>query len=449
MTRDRFSLLLLFVALACAACLMPAQSDTWWQLRAGEDIWQSGRIALTDQFSHTVAGRRWPNHEWLSQAIFYGVWRLGGMALLTALCGAAVLGAWAVIAQMTRGPMLLRVFLVGAGAMCSAPAWSLRPQTFTLALLAITLWIVVRDRFLWLLPPLFLIWANLHGGVVLGGLVVFAGFVARAIHTRAVPWSFGAIGVLCLAATAITPLGVTLWTEVPQSLARLHAYGVLEWRAPQLTMVADLPFWLFAAASIGLAIRNRRRLASLPALTLVSATILLLCVALRTARNIPPFLLCAVPTIAMLLDAREPTPSHRRWIHAPALGLVSAFVALFVFAAWTQPLPRLRWHPVTTSLARAVDGCHGPLYNRYDEGGYLIWFMKDRKVFLDSRQDPYPSQLVLEHIELERTGDYAPLFSRYRIACALTPSGSPLAQRLQHDGWRANEAGDGWTVYSR
>jgi hypothetical protein len=89
------------------------------------------------------------------------------------------------------------------------------------------------------------------------------------------------------------------------------------------------------------------------------------------------------------------------------------------------------------------------LYNRYDEGGYLIWFMKHRPVFMDSRQDPFPAEMMMAHIGVERSGDYKELFTTYDIGCSLSLKSSPLAQSLLRDGWREADAGDVWRVYHR
>jgi hypothetical protein len=75
--------------------------------------------------------------------------------------------------------------------------------------------------------------------------------------------------------------------------------------------------------------------------------------------------------------------------------------------------------------------------------------MRHRKVFLDSRQDPFPRELVMGHIELERTGEYRELFDRFAISCALSPGGSPLAKALERDGWTSTTAGGSWKVYRR
>ena len=176
--RQRFPFTLLVVAIVFSACLMPAQSDTWWHLRTGEEIWRSGRIVLQDDFTHTVSGRPWPDHEWLTQVVFYAVYVVGGLPLLTVLCAAAITVAWLIVLSLTPGPVLVRVALVGGGAALSSGAWSLRPQVLTMALFAATLWVLARRRYLWSLPPLFLLWANLHGAVALGGVLIVAATLA-------------------------------------------------------------------------------------------------------------------------------------------------------------------------------------------------------------------------------------------------------------------------------
>jgi hypothetical protein len=451
--RERFALALLILTIAFAACFTPAQSDTWWQLRAGEEMWRSGRVMLHDEFTHTVPGERWPNHEWLTQVVFYKVHAAGGMPLLTLLAAAAITAAWTLVVLLTPGPALLRVALVGLAVMGSSPGWSLRPQVLTLAMCAVTTWILVRRRGVWLLPPLFLVWANLHGAVALGGVIVAAAWIAALLRDRSRLRTLTIVGALCLVATALTPLGVHLWLEIPGSLERLRAYGVSEWQPPQLTRLAHLPFWIVGAAVLLLAVFRRQRLESLPSLTLVIAAALLFALATRSERNVPPFLIVATPAIGSLLSLperrRAPGPARAGWLHAAALAACVLGGIGFIAHAWIAPLPRLGWSPLADSLVAAIHSCPGRLYNRYDEGGYLIWFMKDRKVFIDNRQDPFPIELVLAHIEVERSGDYRELFDRYEIGCSLTQVGSPLSARLKHDGWRELDGTAVWKLYRR
>jgi len=136
-------------------------------------------------------------------------------------------------------------------------------------------------------------------------------------------------------------------------------------------------------------------------------------------------------------------------LNTAVLTSVASIGILAVAGAWSRPVDRLGWRPVPSGLQRALTDCRGPLYNRYDEGGYLIWFVREKKVFIDSRQDPFPADMVQSHIRLEISGDYSEVFSRYHIGCALAAEGSPLAARLTSDGWHPASTGGAWTVFSR
>jgi hypothetical protein len=453
LTFDRLALALFFVAVTLAACVMPAQTDTWWQLRTGEEMWRSHQVMLRDGFSHTVPGGYWPNHEWLSQLIFYAAYRLGGLPLLTAVCAASITTAWALVASLTPGPRLRRVFLLGAGAILSSPSWSLRPQVFSFALLALTMWILVRRRWTWSLPPLFVLWANLHGGVALGGVLLVAATAAALMEDRRRFKMLACVTFVSGLCTAATPLGFTLWREVPASLARLHAYGVVEWQAPGLTL-QDVPFWIVALTIAGLLWVNRSGLRASPDTPLFAAAgVAFLACALRTRRNIPPFVLSAVPLSGTLLNhvfqAKANARTERPLFNALVLAGTAAMGTAAVVMAWSRPAPRLGWQPVSAELRRAVTACPGRLYNRYDDGGYLIWFAREKKVFIDSRQDPFPEEMVRDHISLEESGSYETVFARYDIGCALTVQGSPLAASLRQRGWGATSGEGTWVLFQR
>jgi hypothetical protein len=452
--RERFPIVALMLALSATACLMPAQNDTWWQLRAGEEIWKARRVILVDEFTHTVAGQPWPDHEWLTQVLFFRLNTLGGMPLLTAFCAGAVMLAWGLVATLTPGRGLWRAAAIGAGAALSAGAWSIRPQVLTMALLSATLWILARRRGVWWLPLLFLLWANLHGAVALGGVLLFAALVASFIAHDKFHRTLLAVGALCFMATLMTPLGWSLWLEMPAMIRRVQRYGISEWRGPGLTDPAEILFWLVAVATMAIIAIRRRAVRTADALTLAVSTIVLCLMAMRNARQMAPFFLCAVPTLALLVDRRpfdrgrasEAGGGVRR--NALVLAGCAAAAIMVVHQAWRSPWPQLQWKPVPSEMIAALSACEGRLYNRYDEGGYLLWFMKGRKIFMDGRQDPFSEQLVLEHLRVERTGDYRGLFEQYDISCALTPRGSPVDVSLKRDGWIGRHAGEGWTVYS-
>ena len=242
-TFDRLRTTLLFVAIATAGCLMPAQHDTWWLLRAGQDMWATRHVLLTDTYSHTVYGAAWPNHEWLSQLIFYAIYAVGGLPLLTLASAAIVTAAWAIVWAETRGPAKIKFLMTAFVLATATTTWSLRAQVLSLLLVVSTVALLRRRHYAWL-PLLFWAWANLHGAVLLGVLLLAASLCAAVLEDiKRLPRLPGT-AALCLVATALTPLGWHFWLDMPQSLGRIRQLGIDEWAPPSSASAALLPFWI-------------------------------------------------------------------------------------------------------------------------------------------------------------------------------------------------------------
>ena len=259
LTFDRLATALFFVVVTTIACLMPVQNDTWWQLRAGQDFWETGSVVLEETYSHTAQGQFWMNHEWLSEAIFYALYQLGRLPLVVGLAVLVAVANIAVTWSLMKGPTMVRLLLWAVALSAVSIAWTPRPHVFTLFLVSGTAWLVVAGRHGWL-PLVFLLWANLHGGFTLGvgllGAFWLTGLTsgARTILSRSL------LATICLAATLVTPLGFRFWEELPASLARLQAYEVQEWQGVALTNPAALPFWLLFATLVGFLYLRRRTL---------------------------------------------------------------------------------------------------------------------------------------------------------------------------------------------
>jgi hypothetical protein len=105
-TSERLAIGLVFVVIGMLACLAPTQSDTWWLLRAGRETLQTGSVALADTSSHTASGLFWPNHEWLSEVIFYSLHWAGRLPLVTLFCSAVIVGTWVLSWTLTEGALI-------------------------------------------------------------------------------------------------------------------------------------------------------------------------------------------------------------------------------------------------------------------------------------------------------------------------------------------------------
>jgi hypothetical protein len=227
---------------------------------------------------------------------------------------------------------------------------------------------------------------------------------------------------------------------------------ISEWRAPTAADPVLIGFWILGATLLVLTVRERpwnRMLASHRGL--LWSALALVPFALTSLRNVPAFLVLAVPAIGALLDIRYPPAAavarrERTMFNGVILAGMTAGAVAWIAFAWSVPISRLKWHPLSQGSIAVLQSCPDNLYNRYDEGGPLIWFARNRKVFLDGRQDPYPPSLIREQVYVERSGDYEALFQKYGIRCAFVPSDSVTARRLRSDNWLTLYEGAEWAV---
>ena len=145
--------------------------DMWWHLKTGEVIWTTHTIPTTDLFSYTARNHFWIPHEWLSEVLIYGAYRLGGYSgLMIWLCffTALLLIAGFVLCSLYSGNSktafigALTIWLFGT------IGFAVRPQMIGYLLLITELLLLhlgmTRDRRWFLaLPPLFALWMHCHG----------------------------------------------------------------------------------------------------------------------------------------------------------------------------------------------------------------------------------------------------------------------------------------------
>lgn len=450
-TFEQLAVSLLFLAVLAAASLMPAQSDTFWQLRAGADTVATGRIPMADTWTHTVNGAPWPNHEWATEVTFYVLHRVGGFPLLTFVLACAVTWAWGIAWRLMVGPTLYRVVLAAVLIVPSAQLWSLRPQVVSLLALLLVVRLLVSGRDWWL-PLVFLLWANFHGGVLLGFAALAGALAGRAIADRRTIRRAALLLAACAAAMCVTPLGIHLWTQVGPMVERIRTIQIQEWQPTRLSDPWNAPFWAAAVVVPWLTWRRRASLSSSDFIV-VGACLALIALGLRTTRNVMPALMLVGPAVSRLAFANIQTGSARRREH-PTLNRAIVLSAVVILAwtvgrAWSQPAPRLRWRPVSAEARDAIAACPPNLYHLYDHGGYLAWSVPSQRIFVDGRQDPFPSTLIKDHLEAEATGNYEDLFRRHQINCAALPAKSKVAARLAADGWRSITTPDGWVILTR
>ena len=444
-TFDRLTVSVLFIALFARACHSPAQNDTWWHLRAGEDIWH-GWFPTSEQWSFTAHGRFWPDHAWLSEAIFYALHTVGGMAALTLYVAVVVVATYAVLWRLMRGSVRRRAVLLVATLPASFILAALRPQVISPLLLLVAMTLLTERRFR-LLPVLFFVWANLHGGFVLGGLVTAAALVVALIWERGLVRPLGIAAALSGLAALLTPLGPRVIGLV---FGTTNELDIVEWRPAWDTMPAGA---ILGVVAIALAVAWWAR----PPVewedrVLLAGALVVLPLAVRYSRVMPMFIVLALPVIARAWEARLPSAPRADDVsvaHSGAVVVVALGAAFWIIGSWISSDTALAWDPLPPAAVQALRSCGQPEFNRYDDGGYIIWFAPDVPVFIDSRQEagaPYPDRFLREQLSRDAAGDYKATFAEWHIGCALLPPKSATAQHLQQDGWPVTYRDADWLV---
>jgi hypothetical protein len=372
------SLLVVLVSLLATVLLALAPelivADSWMTLVAGREIVEHG-LPSREWLTLLPLGEPWTDQQWLAQITFHGVETLGGLRLALLLDIALVVAAFgvAVVASRLRGASAQSTLFAASAAMIVAPwGWQLRAQSFALPLFTVVLALValdpdVRRRRTWLVFPLLVVWANLHGSVLLGAaLVSLAGVIGlvRAAARRPGPGAgrSAAFAVVPWACVLVSPYSFDLPAYYRLLLVDSPVSKVIaEWQAPEPKGWL-LVFFALAAATAVLVLWQRRRLSAFD----IAVLALTLAGALRATRSVTWFALAVAVLLPVALDGvlRSAPPVRRRlglalsgtFVGLAAVMLVAVLVrpASWFTATWPDEAARVVARETRGAGARAV-----------------------------------------------------------------------------------------------
>jgi hypothetical protein len=287
--------------------------DTWVALVSGREIVHHG-LPTVEHLTVLGHGNQWVDQQWLAQLGLYGADRAGGVGLTVAVCLIAVVVAFGLAARAAqeRGASPLGILAFFIAAFVAAP-WGVqtRTQALALPLFSLILWLLLRDRdarrrsTIWVLPILCL-WANVHGSVVLGAIVVSA-FGIQALLRTGWHWRAAALVAVAPAAVFASPFALRLPAYYKLMLFDPpYGHEIVEW---QRTTPSGLtaPFFALFAATCVLVVLRRRRVTMLDCLLLAVT----LAAALSAVRLIPWFALAMLAVMPPLVSRAADAPSFR------------------------------------------------------------------------------------------------------------------------------------------
>jgi hypothetical protein len=449
--------------------LLNSDGDLARHLRLGELMLERRALLREDVFSFTKAGQPFLPFEYGSELVYAAAHRLAGLAGVAVLAGLVLALTYALVARflIRRGSDPLMAYLVSmAAAVLSAAHWLARPHLFTLLLVVVLLELLQHTtrRALLAYVPLFVIWANLHGGFSFGCILIALFAIGEGAEGLVAPnaselwWSrakhhAAALG-LALASSLINPFG---WRLLAHVFGFFGNSGILrqtqEFMSPDFHTINGKIF-LLALLAVVTALALSRRRPPAPTLLVLLATIAF---SLLSQRNIEFFGLAALPLLAWHLDPEwRALPLLRRAKavfereHAgryPGLGAAVTSVLLVILAlaggsvAGVAVIPDRfddKAFPVRAVAEARTARLEGRMFNNFIWGGYLLYAWPEQRVFIDGGTDHYGERLFNEYIRVANLEPgWRDILKRWNITLALLPPDTRLADELARDGgWR-------------
>lgn len=432
-----------------------ADFDLGWHLRTGQWIVEHQALPMTDPFSQVGQGQAWVAYSWLFEVLLYALFKTCG--LLGVLGYTAVLSLAIVVALLAAVQRFVpnhsrAALYAGLGALTLVPLYSPRPWLFTLLFFILEYILLVaarqtgKTRWLWWLPLLFALWANLHiqfiYGLFLLGFdtvqpwleqLLRRDFSLKKLRANFAPQRW-ALLLVCCGATLATPYHIKLYQVVLEYAVQRQVYEIVTELQP-LSFNGPMP-WLALALALWAVFRlGWQRLAQPSLLLLLLIGVFL---AFRSTRDVWFLVVIAVGILAAtspVQDRVDSLPASLRFVALPLVCL-----ALFGFAQRRQlnnpALQNIVDATYPAAAARVIEerGYTGPLYNPFNWGGYLIWRLPHLPVSMDGRTNLYGEERIAHHAVIwegdRRWAQDRELAAAGLVLCSIN---KPLCELLRYD----------------
>lgn len=464
----------LFVAILIRLSLLSssllADGDTGIHIRAGEYILNTLAVPTHDIFSYVTPAPPWTYHHWLSGAIMALVHRafgLNGIVLFFSFLVSSIFYLLFKILRSYKGNILTAIIVVVLVITSSQVHWLARPHVFTLLFLVVWYYLLdlyqYRDRnYLYLLPPIMLLWVNMHAAFVLGFTllgVYLAGNIVLALSSGGGERkSYGRKALIlalamffCIFASLVNPYGYHILLFPLEVYSNtLIMDNVMEFLSPNFHEPMPFKYMLFLMIAVLAISRTQLNVIEI-ALVLISTYM-----ALYSVRNIPIFAIIAAPVLVRQIDLLVEGGTGRLsgflkkrserigsidslsrgyfWPLAATLLVVGFFAAGSLdhnFDEKDKPLAAMEF--------LKTENIPGNMFNKDEFGDFIIYAAWPRyKPLFDGRIDIHgPGGLE----DFLRVASVKPglekILDKYDANWIIYPSGSALSYfLLQKDDWK-------------
>ncbi len=399
-------------------------ADLGRHIKNGELFFAQGAPLAANHYSYTFPQFSVVNHHWGSGALFFMAWDIAGfngvhlLFIAISICTLLLFFSLALHEGGALAASLLSLLVVPL----LSERIEVRPEVFSYffaGLFFMLLWKYrqgsIRARTLLLLPILESAWVNTHiyfflGWVILGCFALEAAVVTPLL--RSTQFKRLLMIIICTVGAAfINPYGAAAVFQ-PFTILENYGYRLAEnqpvWFIEKLIenpnyFYFKIIFALLAASILIVAVKKTKEMPVAPTLLVLIVSVM----AWLQIRNFALFGFFALPLIAANVGILSPSWRTRRdyWHYGGALAAL-VFVLGFIVAggALPPPFPSLRQFGIgigegnkNAAAFMVRNGIQGPLFNNYDIGGYLIYYLfPQEKVFVDNRPEAYPVSFFQE-----------------------------------------------------
>ncbi|MEK9175648.1 MAG: hypothetical protein AAB795_03615 [Patescibacteria group bacterium] len=448
-----------YVFVFIASLARPLDLDLGWHLKYGEYFWKTGQILRENIFSSEMLDYQYINHSWAMDVFTYIVFNKFGFAGLSILSAIVVALTFYFFAYATRlsfwekvfiFPLILYVSYDGIGI-------SFRSQLLSILFLGVTCFLLrtfeerKKTFILWIMVPLFLVWANIHGGFILG-LTVFGTWCALDFYKKIIAmyskkqqfaWSIFVpqiIGIFSALATLVNPFGRMLYEEIFRHLGSPMQKFVIEWM-PIYKNTFLLRAYLISSVLliIGIFLFYRKKQKT-ELLYITIPMIIFWIIAFQQRRYLWPAFFIAMPFWGAVTSFIK--PKNNKIVSSIAIGIVfCSYLFVSIYNLPKQNIFKMDW-----IYYCRINGCSqssseyliknklsGKILTDYNFGGWLIWNYPEIKPSIDGRmpfwKDDTGDGVFPKYIELEN--NFADINNSEYDIVYISPTKTAIFNRLQ------------------
>jgi hypothetical protein len=445
--------------------------DTGFHIRAGQFIIDTLSVPRHDMFRFLSPPLLWTDHEWLSDVImafFHRAFGLTGVVIFFCFLIASVYCLLFKVIRTHNGNNIISAIIIILLVIASSQIHFLaRPHIFSLLLLVV--WYYLLDtyqyddrNYLYFLPPIMLLWVNLHAAFIVGPLLIgvyLFGNIVRSLTSgdaekkrcKQKARNLALTMFACLIISLINPYGYqVLLFPFEISSNKLIMDNVQEFLSPNFHDPLPFKYLLFLLIAIFAISR-----ASLN-ITEIILVLLFTNMALYSKRHIPLFAIIVAPVLTRQIDlilnrgdgrvARfikkrseniatiDASSKDHLWPLAASLVVVIFFAAGMIEYKFDE-----KRKPVEAVEFLKRENIPGNMFNKDEYGDYIIYAAwPNYKVFIDGRVEIHGPEGLMDFLKVIRIKPgMDEVFKKYDINWIIFSSGSSLSHfLLQRDDWK-------------